>query len=100
MNVPNQGAIAGLQDDDVVEVPSVVTEHGCFPLAIGHVPVDAMSLITPVKTYERLTATAALTGDYETALKALIVHPLIPSFSKRIANTGKMKPFWKGEGIP
>lgn len=81
LNVPNNGTIAGLHDDDVVEVPCLINENGYFPLSIGAVPDIAMSLIKPVKTYERLTVEAAVKGDYDMAIQALIVHPLVPSYT-------------------
>ncbi|KHE71838.1 6-phospho-beta-glucosidase [Halobacillus sp. BBL2006] len=79
LNVPNNGTIAGLKDDDVVEVQCLVNKNGYFPLNVGKVPDEAMSLIKPVKTYERLTVEAAVNGDYTQALRALTVHPLVPS---------------------
>lgn len=81
LNVPNKGTISNLHDDDVVEVPCLVNQNGYFPLAIGEVPDVAMSLIKPVKTYERLTVEAAVKGDYGAAINALTVHPLVPSYT-------------------
>ncbi|WP_085522765.1 6-phospho-beta-glucosidase [Tuberibacillus sp. Marseille-P3662] len=80
LNVPNNGTISHLRDDDVVEVPCLVNKNGYFPLAIGEVPDLSMALIKPVKTYERLTVEAAVKGEYQSALNALTVHPLVPSF--------------------
>ncbi|NRF94505.1 6-phospho-beta-glucosidase [Paenibacillus frigoriresistens] len=81
LNVPNRGTIAGLHDDDVVEVPCVVNANGPSPLTVGKISDLAMSLIQPVKTYERLTVEAAVKGDYQAALNALTVHPMVPSFT-------------------
>ncbi|WP_066189830.1 6-phospho-beta-glucosidase [Gracilibacillus timonensis] len=80
LNVPNNGAINNLRDDDVVEIPCLVNKNGYFPLNVGEVPDVSMSLIKPVKTYERLTVSAAVTGNYKEALQALAVHPLVPSY--------------------
>jgi len=81
LNVPNRGTIAGLKDDDVVEVPCLVNQNGPTPLTVGQVSDLAMSLIHPVKTYERLTVEAAVKGDYQAGMNALTVHPLVPSFT-------------------
>jgi 6-phospho-beta-glucosidase len=81
LNVPNRGTITGLKDDDVVEVPCIVNRNGPTPLTVGTVPDLAMSLIQPVKTYERYAVEAAVKGDYQAALNALTVHPLVPSFT-------------------
>ena len=44
-------------------------------------PAEAGALIEAVKTYERLTAEAAVTGSFSTAVRALTVHPLVASYS-------------------
>jgi 6-phospho-beta-glucosidase len=81
LNVPNRGAIGGLRDDDVVEVTCLTDEHGAHPLAQGSMPPEALAIIDPVKEYERLTVRAAVEGSYDLALKALLVHPLVGSYS-------------------
>jgi len=80
VNTPNRGAIEGLSDDDVVEVTSLVDEHGASPLAQGTLPDTAMALLQPIKAYERLTVEAAVEGSYDAALRALLVHPLVGSY--------------------
>jgi 6-phospho-beta-glucosidase len=80
VNTPNRGAIRWLADDDVVEVTSLVDQHGARPLAQGDLPTVARSLIEPLKAYERLTVEAAVDGSYRSALHALLVHPLVGSY--------------------
>jgi 6-phospho-beta-glucosidase len=80
LNVPNRGAIAGLRDDDVVEVTCLADEHGAHPIAQGEVPEAALALIAQVKLYERLTVTAAVERSRDAALGALLAHPLVASF--------------------
>jgi 6-phospho-beta-glucosidase len=80
VNAPNRGAIGRLADDDVVEVTSLVDEHGALPLAQGTLPSAAYALIEPIKAYERLTVRAAVEGSYRDALEALLVHPLVGSY--------------------
>jgi 6-phospho-beta-glucosidase len=79
LNVANRGAIAGMREDDVVEVPCWVSGGLLRPLAIGSVPDHALGLMKQVKAYERLTVEAALSGSYAAALNALALHPLVPS---------------------
>ena len=79
LNVPNRGAVSGMRDDDVVEIPCWVGGGLIRPLAAGAVPDRALGLMKQVKAYERLTIEAALTGRYATALAALTLHPLVPS---------------------
>jgi 6-phospho-beta-glucosidase len=80
VNVPNRGAIHGLLDDDVVEVTSMMDEHGAHPLAQGPIPEAAQALLAQVKLYERLTVRAAVEGSYDIALEALLAHPLVGSY--------------------
>jgi len=42
VNVPNRGAIAGIADDVVVELPAVVSASGVQPLQIGAMPGNIM----------------------------------------------------------
>jgi 6-phospho-beta-glucosidase len=86
VDVANRGAIGELDDDDVVEVTCLVDEHGAHPIAQGRLPDAAADLLTQVKLYERRTVEAAVTGSYEAALEALLVHPLVASYptAKRI----------------
>ncbi len=86
VDVANRGAIGELDDDDVVEVTCLVDEHGAHPIAQGRLPDAASDLLTQVKLYERRTVEAAVTGSYEAALEALMVHPLVASYptAKRI----------------
>lgn len=77
VNTANNGAIQGLPDDAVVETNCVVDASGAKPLAFGALPPAMHALTTQVKTYERLTIDAAVNGDKQAALLALIVNPLI-----------------------
>lgn len=79
VNVRNNGAIADLPDHVAVEISSVVTKSGAKPLNMGHLPLPARGLVQVVKAYEELTIKAAITGDYGTALQALVLNPLVPS---------------------
>jgi 6-phospho-beta-glucosidase len=80
VNVPNRGAIAGMGERDVVEVPCYLSQAAVRPVAIGSVSDHALGLMKQVKEYERLTVEAALSGSYTLALKALALHPLVRSF--------------------
>ena len=50
-----------------------------MPVAVGDVPDHARALIEAIKEVERTTIQAALTGSRELAVKALALHPLVPS---------------------
>jgi len=80
LSVPNRGAIAGMDEESVVEVTCYLGPALVRPIAVGAVPDHALGLMKQVKEYERLTVEAALTGSYAVALKALTLHPLVPSY--------------------
>lgn len=80
LNVPNRGAIPGMADDDVVEITCVARNGIVRPVALGTVPDHALALMQAVKAYERLVIQAAVERSYKLALKALSLHPLVPSY--------------------
>lgn len=79
----NNGAIAGVDDDSAVEVSCIITKDGPKPITVGELPVAVNGLIQQIKSFERTTVDAAITGDYNKALVAMTINPLIPS--QRIA---------------
>jgi 6-phospho-beta-glucosidase len=81
VDVPNHGTLAGLADDDAVEVPARVDRGGPAPLPQAPLAPELLGLVQHVAAYERLTAEAAVTRDLETARKALLSHPLIGQWS-------------------
>lgn len=81
LNVPNRGALPELDPSDVVEMSTFINEHTAAAIATGPMPDTVRPLVLAVKEYERLTVQAAVTGSYETALRALIQHPLVASYS-------------------
>jgi 6-phospho-beta-glucosidase len=81
VNVPNEGAIPGMRNDDVVEVACRCDEHGIRPIPLHTVPEDQLLLMQAVKRYERLTVEAVAARSRDRAVEALMVHPLIGSYS-------------------
>jgi 6-phospho-beta-glucosidase len=77
VDVRNEGTLAGLADDDVVEVPARVTAEGTSPLPQEPLAPELLGLVQHVAAYERLTLEAATTRDHVAARKALLAHPLI-----------------------
>ena len=77
VDIRNEGTLAGLADDDVVEVPARVGRDGPAPLAQGPLAPELLGLVQHVAAYERLAAEAAVTRDAVTARKALLAHPLV-----------------------
>ncbi len=81
VNLRNRGTLAGLADDDVVEVPARVRRDG--PVALPQAPLapELLGLVQHVAAYERLAAQAARTGDAAKARLALLSHPLVREYA-------------------
>ena len=77
VDLRNEGTLAGLADDDVVEVPARVGRDGAEPLTQPALAPELLGLVQHVAAYERLTVRAALSRDPVDARKALLAHPLI-----------------------
>ena len=79
VNTLNNGAIRDFREDSAAEMSCVITKEGPKPLSVGYLPVAVSGLVTEIKSFEILAAKAAVEGDYNAALQALCINPLIPS---------------------
>lgn len=80
--VPNEGAIPGLLDTDIVEISCTITPDGKYvPHKIENPPEITMELIRRVKLYERYASKAIRSHSREDAVTCLMVHPLVNSYS-------------------
>ena len=83
VDVQNHGTLDFLPQESVIEASCYVDKTG-----ITRNPVTASpgrvstSLLTGVKAYETLTVQAALTGDRQTALRALACNPITADLDK------------------
>jgi 6-phospho-beta-glucosidase len=77
VDVRNGGALPGLADDDVVELPARITATGAEPLAQPPLAPELLGLTQHVAAYERLAARAAVEQSAELAHRALLAHPLV-----------------------
>jgi 6-phospho-beta-glucosidase len=81
VDVRNNGTLAGLADDDVVEVPARVTCDGAWPLPQPPLAPELLGLTQHVAAYERLAVRAARSRDVVDVKKALLAHPLIGQYA-------------------
>ena len=79
VNTLNNGAIRDFREDSAADMSCVITKEGPKPLSVGYLPVAVSGLVTEIKAFEILAAKAAVEGDYNAALQALCINPLIPS---------------------
>jgi 6-phospho-beta-glucosidase len=80
LNIANRGAIRGMDNQDVVEIPTLVNRDYIQPMAVGEIPDYCMGLIKQIKQYEHLTIESAVEHSYLKAVLALTLHPLIRDF--------------------
>jgi 6-phospho-beta-glucosidase len=78
VNVRNGSILPFLPSDASIEVNAVIDRDGAHALAIETpIPPQIRGLLQVVKAYEELTIEAAVRGDYDAALQALTIHPLV-----------------------
>ena len=77
VDVRNAGALPGLADDDVVELPARIGAGRPEPLPQAPLAPELLGLVQHVAAYERLAAEAAASGDSDIAAKAMLAHPLV-----------------------
>jgi len=79
VDVRNDGAMAELEADDVVEVPSRIDRDGAHPIRQPAMQPAMRDLVRAVKAYERLAIRAAESGERADVRAALEAHPLVGS---------------------
>jgi 6-phospho-beta-glucosidase len=77
VDVHNGTTIDGLPPQAVVEVPCRVDREGAHPLPQPRLAPELLGLVQANTSYEELAIEAALTGDRQTAVKALLANPLV-----------------------
>lgn len=85
MCVPNNGALSFLQDSDIIEATCDVTANGVFPHRFTVDDEDTRELIRRMKLYERNAAKAILLKNRDMAVSALMLHPLIESYTLAVS---------------
>ena len=84
VNVKNNGAISDLLQNSAVEIACRITSDGPKPLSTGNLKLPISGYVHMIKSFERMVAEAAVTGDKNLAIAALNLNPLCPS--DKIAN--------------
>lgn len=80
VNTKNNGTLKQFDDNSAIEVSCYLGENGPVPVeTVTELPVFAQGLVGQIKSFERLAAEAAYTGDYNTALLAMVTNPLVAS---------------------
>ncbi|MCL2811883.1 MAG: 6-phospho-beta-glucosidase, partial [Clostridia bacterium] len=77
VNILNGGALPFMADDDAIEITARVGAQGAKPVpAPGFANSHIIGYMRTVKAYEREVVQAALHGDIDAAMRALLINPL------------------------
>lgn len=85
VNVRNDGLIANLPREAVVEVPGLIDGAGVHGVGIGPLPEGIANILGGRARQQELTVDAALTGDRQLALQALMADSLVPTVESAAA---------------
>ncbi len=85
VNVRNDGLIANLPRDAVVEVPGLIDGRGVHGVAVGPLPEGIANILGARAHQQELMVDAALSGERTLALQALLADPLTPTIEAATA---------------
>jgi alpha-galactosidase/6-phospho-beta-glucosidase family protein len=90
VNLPNEGCITNLPYGSIVEVPALVDASGAKPLCMGPLPKGVLGLTAALLNWQELSVDAALSGDVNVVVQALLAHPWIQSIETAEKMTAEM----------
>jgi alpha-galactosidase len=82
VNLPNNGVISNLPSDLVIECPAIVNKKGLHPVELGDYPKGLAGLLRNQATVQDLVVEAVLTKSRDIALQALLVDPVVDSYTQ------------------
>lgn len=82
MNLPNEGQIANLPKEVIVETLGAVDGNGPHPFSVGDLPLAITGILHKHIMNQELIVEAGLKGDKNLALQALVNDPLISDWEK------------------
>lgn len=82
VNILNQGAIDFMRNDDVVEISAIIGKDGATPIKANFKNEHIKEYMLLMKAYERHAVQAAITGDDDEAMRALLINPLVLDYKK------------------
>jgi len=95
VNCKNQGAIDFMGYDDVVEISAIIDKDGAHPIKAHFQNEHIKEYMLMIKAYEKHAVKAAIFGDEEEAMKALLINPLVFDYKKAYPCFQEMKEVFK-----
>jgi len=90
VNLPNHGAVPGLPDEAVLELPALATARGFLPVANPDFPPALCALLSKHIAIAELTVEAALRGDRSLFVEAILLSSCLPDPSRAGAMADEM----------
>lgn len=84
LNIPNHGCIPGLPDWAIVEVPGVISAAGVSGLHVPALPPGITALLAQQVAVQDRVVEAAIQGDRQAALQALLLDPVVQSYDAAV----------------
>ncbi|MFF9044972.1 hypothetical protein [Streptomyces parvulus] len=72
VNVPNRGSVPGLPDEAALEIPAVATARGLRPVSVPDLSAPLTAILARRLTSVELATEAAMTGDRDLVVEAMI----------------------------
>ena len=85
VNLPNRGAIPGLPDDMVVEVPATVENGEIVPLRMDPFPEAILSMLQRQGSIQKLLVEAYVEQSRNTLLQTILLDPIVDSHDRAVA---------------
>jgi alpha-galactosidase len=85
VNIPNRGAIPGLPDDMVVEVPAVVEDGELVPVRMEPLPEGILAMVQRQGSIHKLLVEAYVEQSKQKLLQAILLDPVVDSHNRAVA---------------
>jgi alpha-galactosidase len=85
VNIPNNGAIPGLPDDMVVEVPARAEDGRLVPLRMEPLPEGIFAMIRLQGSIHKLLVEAYVEQSKEKLLQAVLLDPIVDNHNRAVA---------------
>jgi 6-phospho-beta-glucosidase len=93
VNVKNNGAISFMDDNDVVEICATIGKDGAKPIKANFKNDHIKEYMLMMKAYELHAVNAAINGDDNEAMRALLINPLTGDYKKAYPCYNELKDF-------
>jgi 6-phospho-beta-glucosidase len=82
VNTKNQGALSFMGYDDAIEISAIIDKNGAHPIPAVIENEHIKSYMVMMKAYEKHAVKAAILGDEDEAMRALLINPLVFDYKK------------------